>query len=100
MEERLYIIVRNDLGMSLQYQGVQGGHALAQWLIDNPNQTWNNSYLIYLQTDNIEKLMFKLDIKNIKYSKFIEPDIGNELTAIALQVEDVKILENLKLMGA
>lgn len=27
--------------MPLAYQGVQGGHALAQWLIDNPDQTWN-----------------------------------------------------------
>jgi hypothetical protein len=96
--ERLYVIVRNDIEMSLQYQGVQGGHALAQWMIENPNQTWNNNYLIYLQTDNIEKLMFKMDLKNIKYSKFIEPDLGDKLTAIALQTEN-NIVKDLKLMG-
>lgn len=83
--------------MSLQYQGVQGGHALAQWLIENPNQTWNNNFLIYLQ-DDLEKLTFKLDLKGIKYSKFIEPDLGYKLTAIALQTED-KMFEKLKLMG-
>lgn len=95
--EKLYVVVHNQLSMSLQYQGVQGGHALAQWLIENPNQTWNNNFLIYLQ-DDLDKLIFKLDLKNIKYSKFIEPDLGNKLTAIALQTED-KILEKLKLMG-
>ena len=31
---KLYVIVRNDI--PLAYQGVQGGHALAQWLLDNP----------------------------------------------------------------
>ena len=96
--EKLYVVVRTDLGMSIQYQGVQGGHALAQWLIENPNQTWNNDYLIYLQTDKMDELMFKLDLKKIKYSKFIEPDLGDKLTAISLQTED-KIMEKLKLMG-
>lgn len=95
--EKLYVVVHNQLGMSLQYQGVQGGHALAQWLIENPNQTWNNNFLIYLQ-DDLEKLTFKLDLKGIKYSKFIEPDLGNKLTAISLQTED-KMFEKLKLMG-
>lgn len=84
--------------MPLNYQGVQGGHALAQWLLENPNQTWNNDYLIYLQVEDINKFMFKLDIKNIKYSKFIEPDMGNQITAIACQSTD-KIFEKLKLMG-
>lgn len=95
--ERLQIVVRNDI--SLAYQGVQGGHALAQWLLDNPNQTWNNSYLIYLQTDDIEKLMFMLDMKDIKYSKFIEPDFNDQVTAIALQ-SDCNLIKKLKLMGA
>ncbi len=85
--------------MSLQYQGVQGGHALAQWMIENPNQTWNNNFLIYLQTEYLERFMFKLNLKEIKYSKFIEPDMDNQLTAIALQTED-KIMEKLKLMGS
>jgi len=99
MQQKLYVVVRNDLNMSIPYQGVQGGHALAQWLIENPNQTWNNNYLIYLQTEDIEKLIFKLNLNNIKYSGFVEPDIGNQLTAIALQTED-KIVEKLKLMGS
>lgn len=94
---KLYVIVRNDI--SLAYQGVQGGHALAAWLLNNPNQTWNNDFLIYLQTDNLYKLMFKLDLKKIKYSKFIEPDMDNQVTAIALQTKD-KIVSKLKLMGA
>jgi hypothetical protein len=88
--------VRSDI--SLAYQGVQGGHALAQWLLENPNQTWNNQYLIYLSVDDIDKFMFKLDLKGIKYSKFIEPDYDNQVTAIALQTDD-KLISKLKLMG-
>lgn len=42
--------------------------------------------------------MLRLDLKNIKYSKFIEPDMDNQITAIALQTED-KIVQKLKLMG-
>lgn len=95
--QKLYVVIRNDI--PLAYQGVQGGHAVAQWLIENPNQTWNNDYLIYLQVEDLNKFMFKLDLKEIKYSKFIEPDMDNQITAIACQSKD-KMFEKLKLMGA
>lgn len=34
--------------MPLAYQGVQAGHGVAQWMLEHPNQTWDNNYLIYL----------------------------------------------------
>jgi hypothetical protein len=40
----------------------------------------------------------KLDRRDITYAEFKEPDIGNELTAIACAT-DSKIFSNLKLMG-
>ena len=90
--------------MPLAYQGVQAGHAVAQWLLEHPNQTWNNSYLIYLGVEEyqLERWMFKLDLKKIEYSKFIEPDVGNKITAIAIQLpeEYSNLFEKLKLMGA
>ena len=44
--ERLYILVRKDL--PLVYSMVQGGHAIAAWLLANKNQTWNNQTLVFL----------------------------------------------------
>lgn len=94
--ERLYTIVRNDF--SIGYQAAQSGHAVAQWLLDNPNQTWNNNYLIMLQCNNIKKWVYKLEHLNIPFTKFHEPDLDNELTAIAVQA-DQQVFRNLKKLG-
>lgn len=94
---RLLVVVRND--MPLAYQGVQGGHALAQWLLETPGQTWNNNTLIYLQTADLDKLRYKLDLYEIPYTRFHEPDMNNAVTAIACQSEH-KMFDNMKLMGA
>lgn len=34
MKQKLYIITRRDL--KSKYAGVQAGHALAQWMLENP----------------------------------------------------------------
>lgn len=79
---RLYILVSKDLDPI--YACVQGGHAVAQWLLDNKEtQTWNNNYLIYLSAD-LEKWLVKLQLLKLKFSIFQEPDIDNKLTAIAI----------------
>ena len=55
---RLYVLVSKDLEPI--YGCVQGGHAVAQWLLDNKEtQSWNNNYLIYLYCD-IEKWIFNV----------------------------------------
>lgn len=83
MQRRLYVLISNKLEPI--YGCVQGGHAVAQWLLDNKDsQTWNNQYLIYLSAD-IEKWKLKLEIKEISFSYFKEPDLDNELTAIAVE---------------
>lgn len=100
--ERLHVLVNNE--MPLAYQGVQAGHAVAQWLLEHPNQTWNNNYLIYLGVNEmqLQKWIFRLDLHKLDYSKFVEPDIGNKVTAITIQLpeEYSRLFENLKLMGA
>lgn len=96
---KLFVLIRNDI--PLAYQGVQGGHAVAQWLLENPQQTWNNNILVYLKVKDLQDLqrwIFKLDLKQVKYSKFIEPDIGDEITAIATQADE-KLFQKLNLMG-
>lgn len=69
--KRLYVLI--DQKLDAVYGCVQGGHAVAQWLLEHPNQEWNNSYLIYLYADLVNK----------DYSSFYEPDLDNQLTAIA-----------------
>lgn len=92
---RLYILTDNSL--TSVYSCVQGGHAVAQWLLDHPNQQWNNSYLIYLHCD-IEFWKKKLSKLNIDYSYFNEPDLDNKTTAIAV-LSDGKIFKKLKLVS-
>lgn len=93
--KRLYVLI--DENLDPIYGCVQGGHALAQWLIDHPNQKWNNSYLIYLKCD-IEKWKEKLEKYNIDFSKFCEPDLDNKLTSIAIE-DSGRLFKHLKLIS-
>lgn len=98
MEGRLYVLTRGDLEKS--YQAVQAGHAVAQFLLENPESNWKNNYLIYLNVKDEEELkywMWKLNKKGIKYSEFKEPDINNETTAVAV-ANDNNIFKKLKLL--
>lgn len=82
--KRLYVLIDQKLD------------AVAQWLLEHPNQEWNNSYLIYLYAD-LDKWKVRLDLVNKDYSSFYEPDLGNQLTAIALQ-DDGRMFKKLKLV--
>lgn len=81
---KLYVIVRKDLSTS--QQAVQAGHALAEFLLHGPATRWKNGTLVYLGIRDLfqlEKLKRKLEIDQITYKEFKEPDIGNQTTAIA-----------------
>ena len=96
MSKRLYVIVRKDLSES--YRAVQAGHAVAEWLLHD--QTWRNETLIYLGVENESDLLRwadRLNFKGIKYTGFNEPDINNELTAIATVCND-RIFNRLELL--
>ena len=92
--KRLYVLI--DKTLDPIYGCVQGGHAVAQWLLEHPNQDWNNSYLIYLRC-NIFSMKRKLVRLGEDFSEFKEPDLGNKLTAIACE-NDGKLFKNLKLV--
>lgn len=101
MIPKMYVLIRSDLDRP--YQAVQAGHAVAEYLIRNPSCKWKNGTLVYLHVKNEEDLYkwgAKLDCKEIPYSVFVEPDIGNQKTALAtvLLPEEHKIFKNLKLM--
>ena len=83
-EKRLYVLVRNDLTMS--QRGVQAGHAVAEYLMKETQHDWKNGTLIYLGVKGEQELvewMNKLELENIPYRLFREPDRNNEITAFA-----------------
>jgi len=96
MSKKLYVLIRKDLPTS--YIAVQAGHAVAEWLLHD--QRWQNETLIYLGVENEQELLHwkdKLDFKDMNYIEFREPDIKNQLTAIATLGND-KVFKNIKLL--
>ena len=96
--QKMYVLVRKDLPK--KYQAVQAGHAVAEYLLRQPFLSWDNGTLIYLGVeDEVELIEWGEKIKSIgkEYVGFIEPDIGYELTALAV-VDNGYIFRGLKLL--
>lgn len=100
MSKKMYCIVRTDLKNS-SYIACQGGHAIAQYFIDHGmHAEWNNGTMVYLAANNEQHLLEiknMLNMNDLKHSYFIEPDIGNEYTAISC-ISDGLIFKKLKLL--
>lgn len=83
------VIVRKDLKEG--YRLVQSCHAVADFAAQHGEEfmEWQSksNYLCCLEASKLEidKTITKLDELKIKYSVFLEPDIGNEMTAIAIE---------------
>lgn len=95
---KLYVIARKDLNPS--YQAVQAGHAVAELLLRGQISSWDNGIMIYLGVKDEDELKYwadKLEFKDIDFAGFIEPDLNNELTAIAA-VHTGEVFNNLKLL--
>ncbi len=95
---KLYVIVRKDL--SISQRAVQAGHAVAEFLLRGPLSRWTNGTLVYLGVKGLgqlENLKYKLDLYDISYVEFKEPDIGNEVTAIATD-QYCEIFERIRLL--
>ena len=88
--KKLYVIVRKDLTPS--QRAVQAGHAVAEFLLRGPN-----FYLGVKGLKQLENIKRKLDFNGVTYVEFREPDIGNEITAIASEKQS-KIFERLNLL--
>lgn len=95
---KLYVIVRKDI--SISQRAVQAGHAVADYLLHSPSARWNNGILIYLGVkglNQLEHLKRKFKLEGIPYIEFKEPDMNNETTAIATDVNS-KYTERLNLL--
>lgn len=101
MKNKLYILT--DKTLDSIYASVQGGHAVAEWLLhhwqtihnnefneNEPIWDWNNDYLIYLSVDIDEwkELLWRFDPSKFKWTWFDEPDLDNKTTSIAIYVND------------
>ena len=102
---KLRVITRSDLPLS--YQAVQSGHAGIQFQHEHRRiaKRWHkkSNYLIFLSVKDEHELILleKLAKSNkIRVSVFREPDLNNEITAIALEPSTVsdKLTSNLKLL--
>lgn len=78
--------------MTPGYQATQAIHASLQFAFEHPQtyQDWitNSNYLGFLSVANeaqLHELLLKCQSRDIKVSVFTEPDINNQITAIALQ---------------
>ena len=71
---KLYVLV--DPTLSRSQRAVQAAHAVAQYLIDNPNTSWDNGTLVVLKAEDINNEALNAD------SIFKEPDLNNRITAI------------------
>lgn len=98
-------MVRQDLPLS--YQGVQSAHAAIDFQHQHPElaKEWQtkSNYLIFLSVkdeSSLENLIRKAESRGIIFTPFNEPDINDELTAVAFEPSDKskKLLGNLPLM--
>lgn len=90
---KLTIVTREDL--SPGYQLTQSAHVMAEFSQDHPDifKSWKHesNYLACLSVRDeisLELLASKLVSKQIKFSVFREPDINNQITAIAIEPSD------------
>lgn len=105
MNQKLISITRADLTSG--YQAVQSSHALIDFCFKYPDvaTTWHNNsnYLcqvVVKNEDELKKYVLKANKKGIKVVEFYEPDLENQLTAIALEPSNAskKLISNLPLM--
>lgn len=83
------MITREDI--SAGYQGVQSIHAAIQFAMEHPgiNKEWfeKSNYLGFLSVSNEQELLCLAEraaTLGIEHSIFREPDVDNQVTAIAI----------------
>ena len=103
-EGRLYVVVRNDLSAGLQ--AAQAVHAVGEFrdIHTNIYDEWfsKSNFIAILQVKDyhaLKELMKTLNNKNIRFTSFREPDLGNEITSLCIEpgIESRKVLSSLPL---
>ena len=95
------MLVRKDL--ALEQQAVQSVHATAE-AVKHLYNSVNHLHTVLLHVENereLIKAMQYLDSKGIRYRHFIDPDLNNELTAVATECilgSKRKVMKDFKLL--
>jgi hypothetical protein len=79
----MYVLVRKDL--SVPQRAVQSAHAAIEASRAFLNPGDEHPHLVILTVKNEHKLKMISEQLKVKFRVFIEPDIGNQLTAIATE---------------
>lgn len=100
--DKLYLIVRQDL-LPCQ-QAVQAAHAMRQWSEDHPaeDRAWfqdsNTLALLGVPTGlELGVILEQALLRGFPVAAFREPDLGNELTALALGPQGKCLTKRLQL---
>ena len=98
----VYILVRQDL--SIAQQAVQSVHAAIEATKAFKQTPRHPSVIICSVEDEkaLQKAIFKVEQSGIRYKAFLEPDIGNQMTAIATEPvcgKQRKVFKKFKLMN-
>lgn len=100
--EKIALVVRADLPAG--DQAVQAAHALTEFLVNHPEiaREWHkqSNTLALLSVPNEAALGHILDQafdKDLRVASFREPDLGDSLTAIALEPAGRKLVRGLPL---
>jgi peptidyl-tRNA hydrolase len=100
----MYVVTRSD--MSPGFQACQATHAAFQFAVRHPELTseWSNvsNYLVVLSVPDEDALLDLLDQVcdlGLIYEAFVEPDLNNEHTAVAIYPSEAtsRLLANLPL---
>jgi hypothetical protein len=100
MQSKLFVLIRGDI--PIPNQAVQAGHAVAEYCKKwqyYGNKDWNNEILVYVSVKNLFELEIwyrKIRMRDLDHAVFCEPDINDEMTAIACYTE-TNIFSRLKL---
>lgn len=96
MGDKLYLVTRRDIAPG--YQAVQSCHAMRQFTQDHPDRDaeWfkNSNYLALLSVaDEAELMRLIVAAKDhgLRWSAFREPDVGGQITAIAIEPSKVTV---------
>lgn len=89
------------------YRSVQSCHAAINFIFEHPGRgdPWfhNSNTLVQLEVNNEEQLKLlirKCQQLDLCYTVFREPDIGNQITAVAIEPSDItrKLVRNIPLL--
>lgn len=102
---KLVTVTRRDL--TAGYQAVQSTHAAINFIFEHPTRAgpWFeiSNYLVQLSVENekeLRTLIRKCDELDLRHTVFREPDIGNAITAIAIEpsLETKRMVRKLPLL--